>query len=181
MAGDCGEHGGRARGEAETVESGRYFSIKGSQLAAIEGLQEVSQQLQGVGTRLIVDGKNGRVSRLCDELNSVDAALLIQRNYRVRHSRMRIQRKYMSEDLWRYLMRILLYKTNRTLAVLLNTTVHEMLEASIKEQDKTHQSYLEMHSALLQLQADPKRGCKQDWKRFCNAANIVNTFEDNLD
>jgi len=87
----------RALNKAEALEKARFFVVKAEHLPQLPH----TQRLAALGTKLVVDVEKRSVSRLCDLLNSSQAATLVQRNYRVRRSRMIIQRKYRAEDNWR--------------------------------------------------------------------------------
>jgi hypothetical protein len=87
----------RALNKAEALTRARFFVVKAENLPQLPH----TRRLAALGTKLVVDVEKGSVSRLCDLLNSSQAATLVQRNYRVRRSRMIIQRKYRAEDNWR--------------------------------------------------------------------------------
>ena len=84
--------------EEEALKRARFFVVKAEDLPQLPH----TQQLAALGAKLVVDGENGTVQRLCDLLNGSQAAILVQRNYRIRRSRMIIQRKYLAEDNWRF-------------------------------------------------------------------------------
>ena len=83
--------------KAEDLKKARFFGVRGEFLKDLEEARTLSV----IGTKLVVDGQTGEILRLCDVLNSSQAAVLLQRNYRMRRSRMVIERKYLAEDLWR--------------------------------------------------------------------------------
>jgi len=87
----------RALKKAEALKRARFFVVKAEHLPQLPH----TRRLAALGTKLVVDVEKGSVSRLCDLLNSSQAAILVQRNYRMRRSRMIIQRKYRAEDNWR--------------------------------------------------------------------------------
>ena len=87
----------RALNKAESLKRARFFVVKAEHLPQLPH----TRRLAALGTKLVVDVEKGSLSRLCDLLNSSQAATLVQRNYRVRRSRMIIQRKFRAEDNWR--------------------------------------------------------------------------------
>jgi len=157
-------------GGSNDRKSARFLKLTGSELAGIPQAQALRQ----LGAVLVVDTAKGKISRLCDEMNSTQAAVLLQRNYRMRQSRLCIERKYRAEDLWRFFSTVACHQFNRSMALLLNTTTDQMLEQSALELQKDEEIAREVHDALMQLQIHPrtKKGCKEDFKRFCRAAGI---------
>ena len=169
---DMHDAGRKAGGRAANteIEGARYIKVKGTDLEDIPHVE----CLKRLGTVLVVDVVAGTILRLSEALPPSQAAVLLQRNYRMRRSRVAIERKYRAEDYWRYLSRVACHLFNRTMALLLNTTTDLMLNQSTMQLQKTAEIAEDVHEALVQLQTNPKtrKGCKEDYRRFCLATGI---------
>ena len=152
----------------EKLERARYFAVSAENLAQLSH----AACLANLGTKLIVDAKKGTILRLCDILSVAQASLIVQRNYRVHMSRLRIERKYMTQQTWLAISRALVRKASRYVAVVLNTNVQNMLQNAMMLQQETSQFRCNTKDLLMEMQANVKRPSREDWIRFCHRHGI---------